>query len=570
MGYPSSSERKDLHLRYGRGRDGVWEELPSTSHFVVSLRTQESANGKVYGQGVFLDSMGKELSPKDLASLVDVHGPEAIHHLDGDFVIAVEDRRHGVWCATDPSAAFPLYYKLTRDELVITTRAENMRAKSAEDLDLESIATVLSSGYPWGDMTLLKDWKTVRPGHMIRIDRNDNAVVTCYFDPENDASVQGYQAPEELVESVDRSLRSIASRYSRILIPLSGGVDSRLVAVRCHALGIPFEAITFVANVPDGADFDIATRLVKVFGLKHYRWQWDASTGDCLKNFNTLCYATGGTNDAYTSYPDGMSYFAQVAADFDCIMRGDHVFGMGPYSDSLPRSAWHLNMKVADNMDWALRPEFHNKVKIASVFEKQEGVPVTATGDVANAWRHVSYRKSRSPRFLLPIGQLQAQFTRVTYPFLSKEIVARLSRTETKFRDEKRIAREALAACSPPDIKNIPFANLSTWRNGEPLLSVAPEVLQHMIDVAAQPGMLAEVVDASAIIASYTNYLNSDGARANSGWLRNIKKKIKSALPASVRAAYDDRVAQNFKAPPPITFKRFYAMKVYLDRISQG
>lgn len=570
MGYPDKSERKDLHLKFRRRKSTGWEESPTTNYYVVSLRTQPTSNGTVYAQGVFLDSAGKELSIQRVADLVDLHGPDAIHHIEGDFVIAVEDRRHGVWCATDPSATFPLYYKLADDELIVTTRAENLQARSANDLDLDCIVAALGSGYPWGDMTLLKNWKVLRPGHMVHIDNNDHAVVTGYFEPETMEDVEGYHKAEELVESLDRSLQSIASRYGRILIPLSGGIDSRIVAVRAHALGIPFEAITFVANVDHGADFDIAARLVKVFGVKHYRWQWDASSEACVKNFISLCQATGGTNDAYTSYPDGMSYFAQVASGFDCAIRGDHVFGMGPYSDTMARSARHLSMRVAENLDWTLRPEFHNKTNFASIFEKQEGVSATATGDVANRWRHLSYRKSRSPRFILPIGQLQAQFIEITYPFLSKEIVTKVSRTDTSFRDGKRIAHEAVAACSPPEIRSIPFAKESTWQSGEPLLNVTPDNLRKMIEIAEQPGILSDVVDTTGIIENYKAFLSGSRGPAKKGLVHNVKKMIRDVLPARVLTMYEDKVMPSVRPSPYMMFKRFFAMKVYLDRISQS
>ncbi|HEX7014370.1 MAG TPA: hypothetical protein VF191_02600 [Cyclobacteriaceae bacterium] len=568
---PDQIENSDLYLRIARGQNPKWEPLASPSRYVHSLRRTDSKNGNVYLQGVVLNSQGSELSLRAVADLIDVHGHDAIHHLDGDFVIAVDDSRHGIWCATNQSAAFPLYYKLTNDELVITTCAENMTLRSADDLDLECIAMVLSCGYPWGDMTLLKAWKALRPGHMLRIDRNNNAVVTCYFDPENDESVQGYQSRQELIESIDRALESIASRHDRVLLPLSGGTDSRLIAVRCHALGIPFEAITFVANVPDGADFDVATRLVKVFGVKHHRWQWDASSKSCLSNFENFCYATGGTNDAFPSYPDGMSYFANVAARFTCALRGDHILGWGPYSDDVAESAWILGLKVTDNIDWALRPELHNRVSITSIFERLEGVSATGRGDTVNAWRHMSYRKNRSPRYIMPIAQLQSRFTEVANPLQTKEIVARISRTDTLLRDSKRIAQEALTAGSPPDVNSIPFTSKSTWRDGEPLLSVAPEVLREMIEVAEQPGILSEVINAQAIVANYKAFLNGGGGRARKGLLGNVKKMIRNTLPVTVRAMmYQGKAGQGVKSPPYMTFKRYFAMKVYLDRILQG
>src|SRR5690606_39597784 len=103
------------------------------------------------------------------------------------------------------TATLRIFYKLTRYELSSTTRAENMSARSADDLDIECIVAVLSSGYPWGDMTLLKHWKALRPGHVIRIDSNDNASVTSYFEPETAEDIQGYQSPEDLVPHVDES-----------------------------------------------------------------------------------------------------------------------------------------------------------------------------------------------------------------------------------------------------------------------------------------------------------------------------------------------------------------------------
>src|SRR5690606_28985173 len=211
-----------------------------------------------------------------------------------------------------------------------------------------------------------------------------------------DETVTGFQSPQKLLDAIDDGVRSIASRYKRILLPLSGGVDSRLIAIRCHALGIPFEAITFVANVPDGDDFDIASRLVKIYGVKHHRWEWNPHAENCVQNFKQLCIATGGMNDAYTSYPDGMSIFGQVASEYDCIMRGDHVFGLGAYNDTVFSSAFVLTLNFTDNLNWVLKQPYRDKVDMKSVFETQEGIKINVTGPAANAWRHVSFRKSRS------------------------------------------------------------------------------------------------------------------------------------------------------------------------------
>src|SRR5690606_11110145 len=129
------------------------------------------------------------------------------------------------------------------------------------------------------------------------------------------------------------------------------------------------------------------------------------------------------------------------------------------------------------------------------------------TGPAANAWRHVSFRKSRSPRFLFPIGQLLAQHTEVTYPLLTREIVKKICRTEPRLRDSKLIAREALALCSPPDIKRIPLSTQPTSKNSEPLLNLPSKVVDEMISIVGREDILSQVVDDSVIIGNYVAFL---------------------------------------------------------------
>jgi hypothetical protein len=565
----SGTGKNDMYLKFTRERATQWEILPSPGRFLLPVVRREFQYGTIYTQGVVGDLAGNVLSDQALLELIATHGHNAVNYLDGDFVIAVDDSRHGVWCATDPCASLPLYYKLTEDELLITTRAENMTYGSVDDLNIQGIVAVLNSGYPWGDLTLFNDWKVLRPGHVLKIDHSNKDSLVCYFEPETDERVEGYRSAQELINAIDKSLMAIASRHKRILVPLSGGVDSRLIAVRCHALGIPFETITFVANVPEGADFDIAVRLAKVFGVKHHRWQWDASHENCVENFKKLCIATGGTNDAFPSYPDGMGIFGEVAADYDCVLRGDQVFGLGDFADNVPSSAYRLSLYYWDNMDRALKPPYKG-VDLKPVFEEQEGIRTDVVGEEANYWRHTSYRRSRNPRFILPVGQLQSQYAKVTYPFLTKEIVARLSRTDHQLRDNKALAVEALSVCSPPKIKEIPFNRMPTWANGDPLFNLPNRVIQEMMEIIRQPNALSEVIDDSAIINEFRTYMESRNGKGRASLMQTLKQMAKKALPKSMVTAYQSATRQKFKAPGHFTFKRYFAMKVFLNSISEN
>jgi asparagine synthetase B (glutamine-hydrolysing) len=556
------SNQKDLNLGFLPGRSDCWEVRESPAMYFKPLVVHPAGDGKVYVQGTCRDGSGKELTIAEVGALIDKHGERVLDFLDGSFVMAVEDR-DGVWCATDHSATLPLYYKLTTDELIVTTRPENMKADRSTDLDLSGILSSLNTGYPWGDLTLLKSWKVLRPGQILRLNKGNAVSIRNYFDPEVDPEVQGFNDPGELLREIDAGLIALASRYKKLLIPLSGGVDSRLISLQCHKLGIPFEAITFVANVADGDDYDIASRLVKIYNVKHHRWEWSPST-DCLENFTQLCISTGGTNDAYTTYPDGMQVFSRVASGFDCVLRGDHSFGFGLHSESLFQSAFELGMNYKEDLNWALRAQHQNTINLESVFEFQERVSVQLKGTAVNEWRHRSRRLTRNPRMHLPIGQLQAEHNMVAYPLLTRNIVKRMARTDTTRKNNKLIAHEALSKGSPPDIKRIPHSTRRTWQTGEPLLNLPKDILQEMVEIVSKPGILSDVINEPGVIEKFNGVFESTGKASRGGLGKSARQVLKKLLPKRMVHGYQERVSYP-KTPSYMVFKRLFAVKVFID-----
>lgn len=539
----------------------------SPARYFIPVRMHTSDGISVFVQGTCHDASGKELTPSAVADLIRNLGTRILDILDGSFVLAVSDKRDGFWCATDHSATLPLYYKLTPDDLVITSRPEHIEFKDSSEIDLAGVISSLNTGYPWGNLTLHTAWKVLRPGQVMQLDGHGKATIRDYFLGESDTEVQGFNSPQELLQEIEAAVISLASRHKKLLIPLSGGVDSRLITVTCHKLGIPFEAITFVANVPDGDDFDIASRLARIYGVKHHRWEW-APSAATLDNFFGLCIATGGTNDAYTTYPDGMKVFSEIASGFDCVLRGDHSFGYGGHSESLFESAFDLCMNFKNNLDWGLEPSFQNRIDLEAVFEEQEQVSVQLSGTAVNEWRHRSRRLTRNPRAHLPIGQLQAEHREVAYPLLTRNIVKRMARTRTAWKNNKLIAHEALALGSPPDIKRIPHSSKHTWAAGEPLLNLPASILGEMAKVVDRPGILSDIVNEQAIIERFRSALESLGRSGARGLRKNVKQALKKLLPKGVVRTYQ-AAGLYPKTPPYMVFKRLFAMKVFIESKSR-
>lgn len=562
----AASCQTDLHLTYSRDMPGNWRVKPTPAKYHIPMEVYNGSCCTVYIQGVCCDHSFNPLTASQVSALIDKHGLRALDYLDGSFVLAVHDVRDGIWCATDHSATLPIYYKLTPAELEITCRPERMEFKNHSEIDLEGVISSLNTGYPWGGLTLHSAWKVLKPGQVMRIDKQNNVMVNDYFLAESDPEVRGFTSPQELLQELEAALMALASRHKKLLIPLSGGVDSRLITMTCHKLGIPFEAITFVANVPDGDDFDIASRLVKIYGVKHHRWEWTPAS-DTLDNFARLCMSTGGTNDAYTTYPDGMKVFADISSEFDCVLRGDHSFGYGAHSESLFQSAFDLCMNFKEDLNWGLQPEFQNKLNLDTVFETHEQVSAQLSGAAVNEWRHRSRRLTRNPRAHLPIGQMQAEHATIAYPLLTRNIVKRMARTETAKRNNKLIAHEALAVGSPPDIKRIPHSNKHTWATGEPLLNLPTSVLEEMIEVVGQCGMLSNIVNEPTVIEKFRLAFETSGKHGSQGLKQHVKQALKKLFPKRMLQSYQERVSYP-KTPPYMIFKRLFAVKVFIENRS--
>jgi len=555
--------KNDLHLCCRREQPRWLLKTSRNVGYYLPVVAYRSDRCEIYLQGYCLNRLGQQLTIEDVARIISEAGIQALNQLDGSFVIAVNDRRGGAWCATDPCGSLPLYYRVTSEEVTIAISPKNIQFSSTQELDPRGILSFLNSGYPWGELTLLQEWKVLGPGRLIQISGNKQVELKDYFVPETSHELEGFSSPDDLLTELDRSLASIAARYKNILVPLSGGVDSRLIAVRCHQLGIPFEAITLVANNPSGDDFDIAGQLARIMGVKHHRWEW--TTTNCIENFKQLIVASGGMNDAFTSYPAGMDFFAQVSSGFDCVVRGDQTFGCRPIHSILQTTAL-LDIHINDQLTWAVRPNFSSPENIESLLVNWAECDPTATGPNAGAWKNQFYRKTRIPRYVMPVAQWQAQRAVITYPYLTRSFITRMTQTEFRKRGNKRIAREALMKCSPASIRAIPHSTSPTWRFGEPLLNLPDKTIRDMIDILLVPSQIDEIVDATIVVHQFKSILRSlsESPTKNKEMIRWVKTPLKKIIPRSILKMFRRLNTTQSTVSEYLVFKRLFAIKVYL------
>ena len=139
----------------------------------------------------------------------------------------------------------------TGDVLAVDARA--LPPMSPDDVDQDGALAVGMCGYTFGDRTVDRRIRQLRPGEVAVVQRNGRAVIHRYWSYRPWEAVDAAEPllRRELLEVTRRVFeRLVASIGDRpVVVPLSGGLDSRLVvtgllevghrAVRCFAYGQP-------------------------------------------------------------------------------------------------------------------------------------------------------------------------------------------------------------------------------------------------------------------------------------------------------------------------------------------
>lgn len=200
----------------------------------------------------------------------------ALLQLNGHFA-AVAHTAEAVIAATDRSRSIPLFYGQTQGRWLLSDDARRVRAfVSASQVDPDAVTEFLLAGYVTGSDTLYCNVKQVRPSQIISIPSVGEGELTCgqYYryvhdDSREESEPELRKAMAQLFERVfDRFLRSMQGR--RIVVPLSGGLDSRLIVTALKQAGAR-DVVCFTYGAPGNRDSVISGEVARRLG---YEWHF--------------------------------------------------------------------------------------------------------------------------------------------------------------------------------------------------------------------------------------------------------------------------------------------------------
>ncbi|WP_162902752.1 asparagine synthase-related protein [Taibaiella koreensis] len=234
---------------------------------------------------------------------------DRLRQANGLFAVVIQTDA-GVYCATDRTRTFPLYYSLDKGVLRISDAVEHA-APGLLQMDTLSKEEFLYTGYVTGNSTLLKDVCQVQAGACL-VGVDDQVQEYCYHFYVADKPLTGtFDAlPDQLAGLFDKAgerlVKALAGRTA--VVPLSGGYDSRLIAVLLKKQGYS-KVICFTYGIPSSPDVRMSARVAAELG---FPWHFIAYTprlvGDFLHTPEFKAYlpfVVNGTSALFTQ-----DYFA--------------------------------------------------------------------------------------------------------------------------------------------------------------------------------------------------------------------------------------------------------------------
>ncbi len=240
-----------------------------------------------------------------------------LQNVHGSFTIIINTSEQTI-IAIDQMSQFPVFYTHTDNRWLISDSvSELLKHKANWHINREAIPEFLSAGFVMGNETLIEDIYRVKPGAIICLsnashDENKSHIHATEwhnFLPQA-YSLSNTSTPEEdFLSILDRiTAKLLNSLHGRTLVlPLSGGYDSRLIACMLRKAGVK-DVICFSYGRPN-PESALSEEVAKRLG---YKWLFtDYSLMDTSGYiddplFHDYCQYAGN----HTSMPYLQEYFA--------------------------------------------------------------------------------------------------------------------------------------------------------------------------------------------------------------------------------------------------------------------
>jgi hypothetical protein len=200
-------------------------------------------------------------------------GAGLFDHLEGAFALVVVDKRDDlVLAGADPYGVMPLSSVMLGEDVLLATEAKTFAAdpRFSAAPDEAAVACMLATGH---DMArgFFAGVSVLREGRHLEIRKGRLHEVTHWSPRESLGDLHGRAYALHLAEAM-QSIAADVFAGDRLLLPLTGGLDSRLLATVCP---VPEAVTAFTFGAADHPDALRAAQIAAAVGMRHQTVPFD-------------------------------------------------------------------------------------------------------------------------------------------------------------------------------------------------------------------------------------------------------------------------------------------------------
>ncbi|MED4753031.1 asparagine synthase-related protein [Brevibacillus choshinensis] len=231
-------------------------------------------------------------SVREFSRLVASKGIDrALKALRGHFFMVVKEKQtHKYTCFTDNNGGFTAFHSKSA---VATSFLElvSYQGVTSSSLDRASVLEFVNFGNVFSNKTLIEGISRIDRNQIIRFGPNGKSVHSKNLTP-----IDAGKGDFDYLQFFEKFAQSI--REYRLSVDLTGGVDSRLIAVLLDYFGVPFE--TTVSGMDGMEDVEIAKEVAAAMGTSLYVTH--PSIDGLEESIPEVFRVSDGLNDVFKHY----------------------------------------------------------------------------------------------------------------------------------------------------------------------------------------------------------------------------------------------------------------------------
>lgn len=382
-----------------------------------------------------------------------------LQEISGCFTI-LKKEKESLFIISDITRSFPIFYTIQNDEFYVSDNIYYLKSIcNINDFDTYSELEFKASNHTYGNKTLLKEVYQIQAGEYLEIRNNkiENSSFRYSYAIQKESNSHYKTLKKQAVTAFEKSFKRLLISLDKktVIIPLSSGFDSRLIAVMLKKNNYK-NVICYTYGKKDSFEINTSKKVAKALGYKWYFIEYNNNLIDGYlesKLFENYVKYAG----KLSSMPNLQEYFAVKYLKENKLIPEDSIFipgyagdilGGSEYSKSIPENIKHSNLaqnifeKKMNNYHFKNKEEIYiiNKLKKEMYkFDKlyNEKIPETILDDFNI--------RERIAKYIFNSANFYSYFEyEFRFPFWDKELLDFFKEVPIKFKKNKLLFNDVL------------------------------------------------------------------------------------------------------------------------------